>query len=180
MLIDPAVSLGLALPLAALLAASALHQARDVRRFAAAIEAYQLLPRGIAPVAAPLLIAGESAAAIGLLTVSLRQEAGLIAAALFVAYGAAIAFNLALGRREIDCGCHFGRGDSRISSAQIARNALLALASLAAAAPISARALGLFDFLIIALAALASAALYAAFEAVAANAAVAARGARAS
>lgn len=179
MLIDPAISTGLALPLAALLAASALHQARDLRRFAAAIDGYQLLPRGAGAVAAPAFIAAEGAAALGLLT-ALRQEAGLVAAALFVAYGAAIGFNLALGRRTIDCGCGFGGRGTGISSALVVRNGALAVASLAAAAPMSARPLGAFDVMTIGLAAIAAAALYAGIETVNANTALAARGARAS
>ena len=180
MLIDPALSLGLALPLAALLGVSAMVKARDLRRFAAAVEAYQLLPRGAGGIAATLIAAAEIAVALGLLAPATRLAAGLAAALLFAAYGAAMAFNLALGRGDIDCGCRFGGGESRLSRGLVLRNAVLALASLVAAAPAAARPLGVFDGAAIALAALAAAALYAGFEAVNANAAAAARGARAS
>jgi hypothetical protein len=180
MLIDPALSLGAALPLAALLAAAAWHKARDLSRFAAAFDAYQLMPNGAGRVAAPLLIAVEASAALGLLAPASRFEAGIAAAVLFTAYGAAIAFNLALGRRDIDCGCRFGIGASKISSSLVLRNAGLAAASLVAAMPAAARPLGAFDFVSIALAAAAAAALYAGFDAVNSNASLAARGARAS
>lgn len=178
MLIDPALSLSLALPVAALLGASAFHKGRDFEQFAATVNAYHLLPRGAGRIAAPILAAAEGAAAIGLLAAPSRQEAGLFAAALFIAYGSAMAFNLALGRRELDCGCGFGRDDQRISWGLVIRNAALALASLAVAAPATARPLGLFDFLSVALVGVAAAALYAGFEAVNLNAARAARGAR--
>lgn len=177
MLIDPALSLGLALPLAALLGASAIHKARDLGRFAATIDAYQMLPQGSGRFVAPILSATKGAAAVGLVLTPARQEAGLFAAALFVAYGAAMAFNLALGRRNIDCGCSFGVGDHRISTGLVFRNAVLAAASLVAAVPMAARPLGLFDLLSVAVAALAAAALYSGFEAVSVNAARAARGA---
>ncbi len=180
MLIDPAVSLGLALPVAALFSASAFHKARDLRRFAASIDAYQLLPGGAGSLAAPLIVAIEVGVAIGLLAPATRMAAGLAGALLFAGYGAAMAFNLALGRRDIDCGCRFGGGESRLSSGLVLRNAVLALGSLVVAAPAAARPLGAFDVASIALAALAAAALYAGFEAVNANAGAAARGARAS
>ncbi len=178
MLIDPAVVFGLALPVAALLMASALHQARGLARFASAIDAYRLLPPGAGRAAAPFLIAAETGAAIGLFVSPFRVEAALTAAALFAVYGAAIAVNLARGRRDIDCGCTFGGGDAPISAGLVLRNAALALASFAAAAPPAARLLGWIDLVSIAAAALAAAALYAGFEAVNANAAKASRGVR--
>jgi hypothetical protein len=180
MLIDPALSLGAALPLAALLAAAAWHKARDLRRFAATFDAYQLLPSGAGTVAAPLLIAAEAGAALGLFRPTMRFEAGIAAAVLFMAYGAAIAFNLALGRRYIDCGCRFGKAAGGISGGMIVRNAALAAAAPIAAAPGAARPLSAFDFVSIGLAAAAAAVLYAGFEAINANTSLAARGARAS
>ncbi|MFN3958779.1 MAG: MauE/DoxX family redox-associated membrane protein [Parvularculaceae bacterium] len=171
MLIDPALSLAAALPLTGLLAASAAHQARDLRRFAAAVEAYKLLPPGAGVVAAPILIIAQAAAAAGLLAPSCRFEAGLLAAALFTAYGAAIAFNLALGRRDIECGCVFGRAGEGLSAGQVWRNAALVSFALVAAAPTASRALGPFDFVSVGLFAAAAAALYAGFEAILGNAA---------
>lgn len=169
MLIDPALSLAAALPLAVLLAASAAHQARDPRRFAATIDAYRLLPAGAGALAAPLLIVAEAAAGAGLLAPSLRFEAGLLAALLFAAYGGAIAFNLALGRRDIDCGCVFASAGEGLSLAQVWRNGVLVIAALIAAAPSGARALGLIDALSIVFFVVAAAALYAGFEVVFAN-----------
>lgn len=176
MVMDPALSLAVALPLAGLLAASAVHHARDVRRFAATIDAYRLLPEGAGLFLAPALIGLEAAIAAGLLIPALKFEAGLGAAVLFSAYGAAIAFNLALGRRDIDCGCVFGRRGEGISPGLVLRSAVLALAAVAAAAPVAARALGFLDVVSIAVFAAAAAALYAGFETIFAVAARARRG----
>jgi hypothetical protein len=173
MLIDPALSFAFALPLASLLAASAIFHARDMRRFAAAIDAYRLLPLGAGSFVAPALIGIEAVIAAGLIAPSFRLEAGLAAAALFSAYGSAMAFNLALGRRDIDCGCAFGRRGAGISSGHVARSALLAIASLVVAAPASARPLGFLDLVSIAGFLAAAAALYAGFEVVFANRALA-------
>jgi hypothetical protein len=79
MLIDPALSFAFALPLASLLAASAIFHARDMRRFAAAIDAYRLLPLGAGSFVAPALIGIEAVIAAGLIAPSFRLEAGLAA-----------------------------------------------------------------------------------------------------
>ncbi len=175
MQIDPALSLALALPLAGLLAASAVHHARDVRRFASTIDAYRLLPDGAGSFLAPALLGLEAVIAAGLLVPALRFETGLGAAMLFSAYGAAIAFNLALGRRNIDCGCVFGRRGEGISPGLVIRSAVLTAAALAAAIPAASRAFGFLDVVSIAVFAAAAAALYAGFETVFAVAARAQR-----
>lgn len=170
MMIDPALSLAFALPLAALLASSAVYHARGLGRFAATIDAYRLLPPRAGSFVAPALLSLEAAIAAGLLAPAFRFEAGLAAALLFSAYGSAIAFNLALGRRDIDCGCAFGRRGEGISSGQVVRSAVLAASALLAAAPLASRTLGFADFLSIAAFIVAVAALYAGFDAVFANA----------
>lgn len=177
--IDPAISFALALAMSLLLAASAFHKARDLRRFAGTIDAYDLLPRGFGGLAGPMIAALEATAAVGLLITPLRQGAGLAAAALFASYGAAIAINLKRGRRGIDCGCSFGAARNVISEGLIVRNAVLTFAGLAVALPAGARALGVFDFVSAALFALGAASLYVALEMAFANAATAEAGRRA-
>lgn len=177
-LIDPAVSLALSLSLALLFAASALHKARDLRKLAGIIEAYQILPRGAALIAAPAVAAAEAAIAFGLLLAPLRHGAALAAAALLAGYGAAIAISLSRGRRDIDCGCSFGGGGAKISEGLVIRNAVLASGALVAAAPAGGRALGAFDVTSAALFALAAATLYAALEIAFANTARASAGGR--
>ncbi|MEK7266500.1 MAG: MauE/DoxX family redox-associated membrane protein [Pseudomonadota bacterium] len=169
MLIDPAISAAFGVCLAALFAASAAHKARGFAEFAGVVRNYRLAPEGVAPALSAIVIALEAMLAAGLLYPPMRAAAGVGAAALLLAYGGAIAFNLARGRRDIDCGCTFGGSGERLTPVLVIRNAGLAVLALAVAAPQSVRALGAFDYASIALFALTSAALYVAFESLRAN-----------
>ncbi len=171
MLIDPAVTTALAFSLAALFAASAAHKVIGFRQFASVVRNYRITPDAFAPLAAVILVAMEFAIAAALVAPAFRVAAGLGAAGLFVVYASAIGFNLARGRRDIDCGCGFGGSGERLTPVLIFRNLGLALFALAAAAPVGARSLELFDVASIALFALSAAALYVAFEGLRANAA---------
>jgi len=169
MLIDPAISAALGVSLAALFALSAAHKARGFAEFSGVLRNYKIAPEGLIAALSALVIAAEAAIAAGLMIAPARAFAGVAAAALLVAYGAAIALNLARGRRDIDCGCNFGGSAERLSPALVFRNAVLATGALAAAAPVGARALGAFDYASIALFVLAAAALYGVFESLRAN-----------
>ncbi len=114
--------------LAALLAAAGIGKLRDRRRFDGTVLDYRLLPPRLAlRLAAPLPWV-ELALGVGLLA-GVRQ-AGQAAALLFGIYGAAMAVNLARGRRLIDCGC--GDEPQRLNGWLVLRNALLAAAALLA------------------------------------------------
>lgn len=167
--IDPAISAAFGVSLAALFAASAAHKARGFSEFAGVVRNYQIAPERIATALSAVVICAESYVAAGLVFPSTRTMAGIFAAALLLAYGGAIAFNLARGRRDIDCGCNFGGSTERLTPVLAIRNAVLALLALAAAAPVGSRGLGPFDYASVALFALAAAALYVAFEGLRAN-----------
>lgn len=171
MLIDPAISTALSLPLAALLAAAAAHKAIAPAEFSSVLRDYRVIPDSLAPLLAPAVILVEAMLAGGLLAPISRSFAGFGAAVLFAIYAAAIAVNLIRGRTGIDCGCSFGRATGRLSSALLFRNAALILSALVAASPVSARALGVFDFASAVLFTLAVGALYLAGESLASNAA---------
>jgi hypothetical protein len=98
-----------------------------------------------------------------------RGIGALAAAGLLLAYGALISLNIVRGRTEIDCGCSFGPHPERLSSALFVRNGFLAVIALVAASPASDRALGAFDFAMIALFVSTAAAFYLSFEALRAN-----------
>jgi len=101
-------------------------------------------------------------AAAGALLVPGARAAGLLSAAtLLVVYGAAVAINLARGRRHIDCGCAGPAGRRPISGALVARNAALAALALAGLVPVHPRALLWVDGLTVAGATAALAAFYA-------------------
>jgi hypothetical protein len=169
MLMDPAISLALSLPLAALLLAGAAHKALEFGAFVRAVRDYRLAPNAAAPLIATAAVTAEIAASAGLVWPTTRAMAGFLAAGLFLAYGAAIAINLARGRKEIDCGCSFGRGGKGLSALLLWRNGALALAAAAATLPSSSRAVGLFDLLSIAFFGATLAALYLAGEAMRVN-----------
>lgn len=168
--LDPAVGFAASTALAGVFAQAALHKLRDARAFAAALDAYALLPASLAPLGAAQLIVAELLLAGTLLIPALRAAAALGALALIALYSAAIAVNLARGRREIDCGCTGPLLRQPLSGWLLARNAALAALALCAALPSAARALTALDALPILGFACAFFALYAAANQLAANA----------
>ncbi len=171
MLIDPAISLALAVTLAALFAASAAHKLTDFQRAVAIVRAYRVAPDVLAPFILATVVAIELVVAVGLLAPAFRAIAAIGAAGLLLAYATAIGVNLARGRRDIDCGCSFGASGERLTPVLIFRNFGLATFALSAAAPVGARSLGLFDIVSAIVFAFSAAALYLAFEGLRANAA---------
>lgn len=142
---DPLFALLTCLLLALLFGVSAAHKFGARAEFAGVLGAYELLPAPLVPLAAWLLPALEALVAAALLVPATRHGAAAGAALLFAAYGAAIAINLARGRRDLDCGCA-GPGERRpIGAWMVWRNALLAGVALASLLPAPARALGLAD-----------------------------------
>ncbi len=170
MSLDPVVATALRAGLALLLAASAVAKLRDPRAFAHAVAGYRMLPAaGVRP-AAIAFVATELGLAAALLVPGWPVAAALGAACLLTLYTGAIAWNLARGRRDIDCGCGGPLGRQRISEALVVRNALLVGGALATALPVLPRPLGWIDGFTT-LAALASCALlYLATEALFARA----------
>jgi uncharacterized membrane protein len=160
--IDPAVGWSAALALAMVFGASAVMKFADLDEFSAAVENYRIAPRRTARFLALVIPAAESAGAAGMLLVRVRPAAALLLVALLVAFTAAIAFNLARGRRNIDCGC-LGPGlRQELSWWLVARNGGLIAFALIAALPWGARALGALDRVTISFASATAVALYAA------------------
>src|SRR5437870_248556 len=161
---DPVIDFTLRTGLALLFFVAASHKLRDLGRFRATLAEYRLLPAGLTPLAAILVVAVEVAAAGALLAPGARPAGLLAAAALLVLYGAAIAINLARGRRDLDCGCAGPAVRRPISGALVARNAALAALALAGLVPVRPRALLWVDALTVAGATAALAAFYAALD----------------
>ena len=113
--------------------------------------------------------------AIALVASARRAPGPVAAAAVLVVYGAAIAVNLARGRRHIDCGCAGPAVRRPISGWLVARNAALAAAALAAVAPVRPRPLVWVDVLTVMGATATLAALYASVDRLLAHAPVLAR-----
>jgi len=161
---DPVIDVTLRMALALLFFVAAGHKLQDLGRFGATLAEYRLLPARLVPLAAALVVAVEVAAAGALLVPGARAAGLLSAATLLVVYGAAVAINLARGRRHIDCGCAGPAGRRPISGALVARNAALATLALAGLVPVRPRALLWVDGLTVVGASAALAAVYASLE----------------
>jgi uncharacterized membrane protein YphA (DoxX/SURF4 family) len=137
---DPTISLIIRAALGLLFVVAAWHKLRDPRRFAATLGEYRLMPARFVPVAAACVVLAELGAVLAL--VRWPRSGAAAAAALLAVYGSAIAVNLARARRHIDCGCGGPAARREIGAWMVARNALVAVAALAAAlVPVAAREL---------------------------------------
>ncbi|HYM42305.1 MAG TPA: MauE/DoxX family redox-associated membrane protein [Steroidobacteraceae bacterium] len=163
-MLDPAIGLTLVGCFALLFASAALHKLRNVAHFREALRAYRLLPEGASFAAAAALPALELALAVGLLSAMTRAAAALAGLALLLGYAAAIAVNLARGRRDLACGCG-GAQDSRpIAPWMVVRNLLLAVLLTVALVPFSSRTLLPTDALTVAAGIAVAALLYASLD----------------
>ena len=147
-MIDPAVGALLAGAFALLFASAALHKLLDLRGFAAAFRAYEVVPAPLAQMSwlLPLL---ELAVAVALLLAGSRSGAAAAGAVLLLAYAAAIAVNLGRGRRDLDCGCGGPRERRPIGVWMVWRNLALAALLGMLLLPWAQRALGPMDALTI-------------------------------
>jgi Methylamine utilisation protein MauE len=148
-LVDPVFGLLAAAAVALLLGAAGGAKLRNLTRFTAVLEAYDVMPTALAWIVAVVLPFIELTLAVCLLVNITRPSAAVAAACLLFIYGAGIAVNLVRGRRDLDCGCEgFGRRRS-IAGWMVARNALMIAVAALAGAPQSARALEVTDVLTI-------------------------------
>lgn len=89
--------------------------------FLNALRNYVLVPRGVAPILGPAVIAAELLAAVGLLVPRWRREGALSAAALLALFTAATSTNHLLGGRGI-CGCWFTVTLAQGTTAHVVQN----------------------------------------------------------
>lgn len=127
-MIDPVISVCLRCLLAIVFATAAWHKASDIRRFRRVLDAYRLVPSAFSHAAAWSVPAIEVVLACGLLLPGYRWAAWG-AAVMLLAYSAAIAVNLARGRRDIDCGCFGPAASVPLSGSLLVRNAILVAAA---------------------------------------------------
>jgi hypothetical protein len=163
--LDPTLQGVLRGSLALLFAFAALHKLRDLRRFAALLRAYRLLPAAAARPAAIGLALCELATGVALCMPAWGRGGALAASGLVALYTAAIATNLLRGRRSIDCGC--GLAPRALGGGLLVRNLLLAGAALLAALPATSRAQVWVDLLSVAFGIATAACVYAAADGVA-------------
>jgi uncharacterized membrane protein YphA (DoxX/SURF4 family) len=141
MSIDPVIVLIVRFGVAWLFLASALHKLRDFGDFRAVLASYGMLPERAVDAAAPIIVAVETATAVGALAQYRPAYAG--AAVVLFTYAAVMTVNLLRGRRFIDCGC--GGAAQPLSVGLVIRNVVLSLGALIALLPTLARPLGWID-----------------------------------
>jgi uncharacterized membrane protein YphA (DoxX/SURF4 family) len=148
-MIDPVIEVSLRLALALLFAAAAWHKVSDRVRFGATVRAYRLMPPRLVSPVTQILPLAEVSIAIGLLYPQTQHAAAFAAVLLLVLYTVAIAANLALGRREIDCGCFASSTRVPLSNGLVVRNVILIVAAGVLVMPIRGRSLIWIDALTI-------------------------------
>lgn len=121
---------------------------------------YRLLPDAAIRPAAVCLVGAEFGAAAALLYAPTRAAGAVAALALLFVVTGAVAVNLLRGRRDIRCGCGGPDHSQMLSWGLVARNAVLALLALLAAAAVDERALSGVDALSVAGGTLALVGLY--------------------
>jgi hypothetical protein len=166
---DPVLGIALRASLALLFAAAAWHKLRAPHRFRATLADYALLPERALGGVARGLAALEALLCPGLLWPGSARAASAAAAGLLCVYGAAIAINLARGRRHVACGCLGPSAEQPLHAGLVARNGVLAAAALLAALPAGPRALTVLDAATVAGAAAALCLLYLATDALLAS-----------
>ncbi len=147
-MVDPLLQVVIALGLSLLFVSASEHKRRHVLRFRAQLQAYELVPKGMARNAALFLRWAELLLALLLLVPASRAPAGILAMLLLGLYGGAVAINLLRGRRHIDCGC--GPDAQPLNGALVLRNLVLAGFAAMLAMPAAPRALQGSDLLAIA------------------------------
>lgn len=118
--------------LVVVLVVAAAGKVRDVRGFAAVIDGYRLLPRRLTPPAAVTVLVAEAAAVLLLVVPATRRWGGLLSAALFAVFLAAMVSVLRRGM-DVDCGCFGSSRASRVGPFTVARTALLLVLAVMAA-----------------------------------------------
>jgi hypothetical protein len=142
---DPVIDATVRAALALLFLAAAAHKMRDPARFRTTVADYRLLPSPLVTLGAAMLVLSELAVAVAL---AVARSWGLAAAAALLAlYAAAIAVNLARGRRHLDCGCTGPALRRPISGWLVLRNLALVAIALSDLTPVSTRPLVWIDHL---------------------------------
>jgi hypothetical protein len=139
-MLDPAAGSLVVGSFALLFASAALHKLRAPARLTEVLRAYRIVPEGALGLS--WLVAGaELGTAAGLLLAPVRPLATVAGAALLALYAAAIALNLARGRRELACGCGGADEERPIAGWMVGRNLALALLLAATLVPWGSRAM---------------------------------------
>lgn len=148
-MLDPLVILIACGVLIAVFVRAIWHKLSDFDVFKASFADYEILPQSLVAPAALILVLAEAAIVVGLVIPLTRSVAAIAAIILLLIYAGAIAINLRRGRYMIDCGC--GGSGQGLSWFLVARNAILVVIALMAAAAPSARGISITDGIVLGL-----------------------------
>lgn len=159
---------------AAVFAVACAHKLSSIDAFENVVTDYALMPAALAPLASRLLILCEMAVVAGLAGALRVPMTAALAMLLLAAYAAAMAINLARGRRDIDCGCFgpAGNGENShsLSGWLLLRNLVLIALTALLLLPVADRTLMWLDLFSIAAATAAGFAAWSAADQLMANA----------
>jgi hypothetical protein len=110
---------------AVLLLGSGAHKLIRRERTQAAVQALAGVPRHFAPFAVVAVAAAELLSSLLLWTQPYRVMGGTLALLIWGVYLGLILRAIALGRRDVDCGCTFGAAQRPLGAYHVARNAAL-------------------------------------------------------
>ncbi len=116
--------------LAFLLLASAVHKAFRWPQTRRAVRDFAGVPAAVSSMTALAAALIEALAGALLFAPAHRPAGAVLAALLWTAYSVLIVRAIVQGRREVDCGCSFGRAHRPLGAFHVARNALLVLLAL--------------------------------------------------
>jgi len=120
----------------------------DFGAFRTAIANYAVVPQTVAFPTAGAVVLSEVAITIALVTPPTRRTGLVLAAVLLVAFSTAIAVNLAVGQRDVGCGCFGGESNRALDLPALLRPLALGTASAVAVIvtqTVDARAPGAVD-----------------------------------
>jgi hypothetical protein len=125
MSVDPSVLLAARVLGTLVFAAAVYGKLRHRAEFIGIVANYRLLPQGLVRTVAWLVIGFEAAVVLSLAFDCILVWGAALAAALLASFAAAMAINLARGRKAIDCGCFRSTLRQPLSVALVARNLFL-------------------------------------------------------
>lgn len=145
MVLDPFIAVFIRSGFALLLALTALHKMRDIAAFRDIVTGYKIVPASLVPLLSRALPLMELVCAALLLFMPVLGIAS--ASALLGVYAVIIAFNIARGHTQIDCGCFWGGASAfpSLSWTHVLRNVGLIGLLCAALVPASHRAFVMMD-----------------------------------
>ncbi len=167
---DPLLHLVIALVMAMLLLAAAIHKLADFAGFRRILDDYEVLPERLVGACARGVVGLELILGVCWLVQFTPAAVIVVTVLLLACYTGAIALNLARGRVHISCGCGGNEGQP-LSPWMLPRNLLLMVAALCAGLPVEPRDLALVDGLTAIASVIAFTFTYLAFSQLLANAA---------